>query len=259
MQSYLFCNSIIYLFQILFLSPLLCNAEEQYEEKREEKREEKIQTVLPLTTNIQTVLPIQHDLIKQQADTIREIVRTKTEELELDKPVDEHDPVLLKKCQELAKLQEKTDLKIDDLKKLDEIKPPEIFPNERIDNHPQPQIIASPYGKTWYYIYHRIFPETTEATTERTEPTTTTLPPTTTHEHMFTEKMRFILRMPYPKQEVLSNFPWEFDRYAYLPRHLQPDYVNMPVPYNPMYHMIRRLIVPSKVPGNFVVEAKSKK
>lgn len=198
---------------------------------------------------------MKHDLIQQQADTLREIIHTKAAELELDKPIDAHDPLLIQKCQELAKLQNKEieEAKTTENIKNIDLKPPEIFPSDRIDNHPQPQIITSPYGRTWYYIYHRIFPETTEVTPP--EPTTT-IPSTTTHEHMMTEKMRFILRMPYPKPDVLGNFPWEFDRYAYFPKHLQPDYVNVPLPYSPTYHMIRKLIVPSKVPGNFVVEAK---
>lgn len=116
------------------------------------------------------------------------------------------------------------------------------------------QKYGSSYGKPFYYIYHRLFPEKTEKPTTTTTAATTT---TTEAGEYYTENLRFILRMPYLKNEPISNYPWEFDRYAYYPKHMQPDYVNVAVPYSPVFHMIRRLIVPGKIPGSYIVETKT--
>lgn len=112
------------------------------------------------------------------------------------------------------------------------------------------------YGNPFYYIYHHFFPELKKIEPIPSSTTTTTTTTPKPSKPMYTEKLRFILRMPYADQEDLSRFPWEFDKYAYYPKNMQPDYVNMAVPYAPTYHMIRRLIVPSKLPDTYVVDTK---
>ncbi|XP_031347320.1 uncharacterized protein LOC116173774 [Photinus pyralis] len=63
------------------------------------------------------------------------------------------------------------------------------------------------------------------------------------------QQMKFVIPIQYPTDgvEILKRYPWEFDPYAYYPKPLQPLTVRVPVPYVPMFHMIRTLTIPGNV------------
>lgn len=249
---------------------------------------------------IKTFIPGRQDiLMHQQTEAIRRIVHAKS--LELEKPFDINDSLLLSKCQQIAQqrsntriqaeaLTNDTDIedydtttikteatskqiiqeeKVDMINNIQNLTKDEVkLPSDQVESQaenidkidhqmpPPPQVSNPMYDKPpLYYIYPQFVPEVSENVGKKVE--TTTSSTTQAPLNLYTEKMRFILKLPYPKTERLSNFPWEFDKYAYYPKHLQPDFVNMPMPYAPTYHMIRRLIIPSKVPGSYIVETNS--
>lgn len=128
--------------------------------------------------------------------------------------------------------------------------------------------VYSPSGQFLYYMYRlrNVVPQqevitttapttTTSATT--TKSTTTTTTSTTTikpiPEPVYTEQMKFVVRVPLTDPEPISRYPWKFDKFAYYPKDLQPAYINAPVPYSPTYHMIRTLAVPNG-DGQYVLQ-----
>lgn len=274
--------------QVIILQICLCGAEYEISETDEPQE-------------VKVFVPARDVLMHQQTEAIRRIVHAKS--LELEKPFDMNDSLLIAKCQEIAQRSnikieaqilgsdlntttnknEETVQKITGANTLNKEKKNVTLATEqnvhnqvpieassenhlqtstqdvkKIDNQvpsPEPQVADTLYGQTLYYIYPQYIPQPAED--QKAEPSTTTVSSTTNSQPLYTERLRFVLKMPYPKPEKLSSYPWEIDKFAYYPRHLQPDYINMPVPYTPTYHMIRRLIIPSKVPGSFIVETNS--
>lgn len=94
-----------------------------------------------------------------------------------------------------------------------------------------------------------------DLTTTTTEPTTTTTTAEPTTEKlkiadlMYAQQLKFIIPVPYEDLNSGSSVsvpnPWDFNQYAYFPKELQPRILNVEMPYNPTFHMIRAVAVPS--------------
>lgn len=90
---------------------------------------------------------------------------------------------------------------------------------------------------------------TTEPST--TTSTTTKLPPAesiSTSDLLYAQQLKFVV--PVPVDDDKGNIPvrgepWTFDPYVYYPKPIQPSSMNVQVPYNPMFHVIRAVKVPS--------------
>lgn len=97
--------------------------------------------------------------------------------------------------------------------------------------------------------------ETTTTTTDATTTTTTTPQPTTEklkpNNLLYAQQLKFIIPVPYEDlnggTSISARNPWELDQYAYYPKELQPSTVNVQVPYNPTFHMIRAVALPSSI------------
>ncbi|KAG5882922.1 hypothetical protein JTB14_023384 [Gonioctena quinquepunctata] len=92
-----------------------------------------------------------------------------------------------------------------------------------------------------------------DSTTTTAEPTTSTAPPKPPTDKvlrdnlMYAQQLKFIVPVPYDGSKGMSQAgqqPWGFDQWAYYPKELQPNTVNVRVPYSPTFHMIRAVTVP---------------
>ncbi|KAL3276022.1 hypothetical protein HHI36_020752 [Cryptolaemus montrouzieri] len=75
--------------------------------------------------------------------------------------------------------------------------------------------------------------------------TTTTTPKYSDFEDLATQ-LKFVVPLPYGNPENYSRDPWSFDQFAYYPMPMQPNRVNVRVPYVPTFHVIKALAVPDK-------------
>lgn len=111
------------------------------------------------------------------------------------------------------------------------------------------------YGFGSFLPFYGYKHDVTATTTEPPTTTTTTSGPTTeklkTSDLIYAQRLKFIIPVPYENLNggsvVSARNPWDFDQYAYFPRELQPNTVNVEVPYNPTFHIIRAVAVPSSV------------
>lgn len=98
---------------------------------------------------------------------------------------------------------------------------------------------------------------TTEKSTTKsyhlTETTGATLMPTTLSNQQqqlinngYKHEFKFVI--PYSFKQVVyptANYQQQFDPYAYYPKFLQPNTMNVQVPYQPTFHMIKSLSIPN--------------
>jgi len=137
----------------------------------------------------------------------------------------------------------------------------------------RPQFFLNPVtGQLYQYsgpndlIYHqRREPDVTSTSTSTTTTTTTTTTPKPIMPEFnieyplpeedilpdypkdkYKHEYRFVMPMYVPPPQKTSNYPYEFDPYAYYPQNLRPDFMNIPVPYAPNYQMIKTLSVPNE-------------
>lgn len=112
---------------------------------------------------------------------------------------------------------------------------------------PQPQ-----QHTTTSYNFRNFFPsfyqvgsiESTSTTT--TEKTTTTTEIEKPNEMYYQHQLRFVVPVPYaPPDNPGLKKPYDFDQFAYYPKQLQPETVNMQVPYVPTFHIIKAVAVPN--------------
>ncbi|XP_044745261.1 uncharacterized protein LOC123307083 [Coccinella septempunctata] len=118
------------------------------------------------------------------------------------------------------------------------------------------------------YSFRNLFPfysmsnadsyQTESTTTSTTTASTTTTAPTPLQDDTkinqdfedLATQLRFVLPVPYVDPENASRNPWDFDQFAYYPKHLQPTKINMQVPYVPTFHVIKALAVPNRYLSN---------
>jgi hypothetical protein len=64
---------------------------------------------------------------------------------------------------------------------------------------------------------------------------------------LYQQQLKFVVPVPYaPLEDPGLRKPWEIDQYAYYPKPLQPDSVNVQVPYVPTFHVIKAMAVPNQ-------------
>lgn len=85
------------------------------------------------------------------------------------------------------------------------------------------------------------YPTSTTSTT-----TTTPRPISTTKEPLYSEELRFVVPMPYGPDGSPPKFPSQFDPYAYYPKYLQPQTMNVEIPYQPTFPILKTLVIPNK-------------
>ncbi|XP_065161556.1 uncharacterized protein [Atheta coriaria] len=130
----------------------------------------------------------------------------------------------------------------------------------------QPQFFINPQTGMIYqsalphqFIYHkRVTSHQQYSRTTTTEknmlPTYTIDIPQPEEEHVEFKKsnkheFRFVIPMAVSGTRAqVSNYPYQFDPLAYLPKDQRPATMNIPVPYVPNYQMIRTLSIPSEIP-----------
>ena len=102
-------------------------------------------------------------------------------------------------------------------------------------------------------ITTRIPTTTTTTATPSTTTTTTHKPVKLQHRPiLYGQKYRFVLGVPMTNLEVDPNDlkayydRLQFDPHAYFPKEMQPKYMPMPAPYQPLYHIVRAVIVPNQ-------------
>lgn len=95
-------------------------------------------------------------------------------------------------------------------------------------------------------LVHNTGVEITTPATTTTTTTTTPKPSSTTPEPQYTEGLRFVVPVPYGNMDVTPKYPMEFDPYAYFPKYMQPQTVNMEVPYQPRFPVLKTIAIPSK-------------
>lgn len=83
-------------------------------------------------------------------------------------------------------------------------------------------------------------------TTTSTTTTTTPKPTSTTQEPLYTEGLRFVVPIPYGNLDVTPKYPTDFDPFAYYPKYLQPQTVNVEVPYQSRFPVLKTLTIPNK-------------
>lgn len=86
---------------------------------------------------------------------------------------------------------------------------------------------------------------TTPAPDHTSEITITAKPVAEKHpgeELLYAQQLKFVV--PVPLEGASYRYQWGFDPYAYYPKELQPNSVNVQVPYTPTFHMIRAVQVP---------------
>lgn len=91
-------------------------------------------------------------------------------------------------------------------------------------------------------------PITTTTTTTTAAPTTTTKSQTeTVSDILYAQQLKFVVPIPVNDEygTIPVKDPWTFDPYAYFPKPLQPNSLNLQVPYNPIFHVIKAVKVPS--------------
>ncbi|XP_063910616.1 uncharacterized protein LOC135127881 [Zophobas morio] len=137
-------------------------------------------------------------------------------------------------------------------------------------------------GRTIYY-WHKSIPSQFAPATPTTPPPTTTTPapgynfrnffpsfysiggsepvgatttekaPTSEEMHLYQQQLKFVVPVPFvPAEDPGVKKPWEIDQYAYYPKPLQPENVNMQVPYVPTFHVIKAVAVPNQYEGGSV-------
>lgn len=80
-----------------------------------------------------------------------------------------------------------------------------------------------------------------------TEPSTPRITPLAPGEPLYNAQLRFVVPVVMPSdQKTLSDYPWGIDPYAYFPPNMRPSHVQVPIPYKPIYHMIRTLTYQNK-------------
>lgn len=91
---------------------------------------------------------------------------------------------------------------------------------------------------------------TTESTTTSTTVSTTTSTQKSTDDKerdlLYANQLRFVVPVPYEDPENVTKQAWEFDQFAYYPQYLQPNSVNVQVPYVPSFQMIKALTIPNQ-------------
>lgn len=112
------------------------------------------------------------------------------------------------------------------------------------------------------YDFRNFFPSFysfggSEQSATTTTEKTTTAPSTTTSatsdasdDLMYEQQLRFVVPVPYANADDQNiRKLGEFDQFAYYPKPLQPETVNLQVPYVPTFHMIKALAVPNQYEG----------
>lgn len=105
---------------------------------------------------------------------------------------------------------------------------------------------------TYYYSYRQqetSSSSTTEPSTTIASSTTTMKPPTETaptSDILYAQQLKFVVPVPVDDEKgtIPIREPWNFDPYVYYPKPLQPSSINVQVPYNPMFHVIKAVKVP---------------
>lgn len=103
-------------------------------------------------------------------------------------------------------------------------------------DYPNPSSATNPPYKS--QISH---PTSTTSTT-----TTTVKPISTTKEPLYSEELRFVVPMPYASDGSPPKFPSQFDPYAYYPKYMQPHTMNLEIPYQPTFPVLKTLVIPNK-------------
>lgn len=71
--------------------------------------------------------------------------------------------------------------------------------------------------------------------------------PSESSEILYAQQLKFVVPVPVNDDEgtIPVRSPWSFDPYVYYPKPLQPNSINVKVPYNPMFHVIKAVKVPT--------------
>lgn len=101
------------------------------------------------------------------------------------------------------------------------------------------------------YNFRNFFPSFYSIGSSESAPATTTEKTTTTEKpdemQLYQQQLKFVVPVPYaPLDDQIVRKPWEFDQYAYYPKPLQPENVNLQVPYVPTFHVIKAVAVPNQ-------------
>lgn len=129
------------------------------------------------------------------------------------------------------------------------IAPPSTTPQPITTPAPTPLPQQQPSAN---YNFRNFFPsfypvgsvESTSTTT--TEKTTTTTEIEKPDEMYYQHQLRFVVPVPYaPPDDPGVKKPYDFDQFAYYPKQLQPETINMQIPYVPTFHIIKAVAVPN--------------
>ncbi|XP_044272169.1 uncharacterized protein LOC123016040 [Tribolium madens] len=83
-----------------------------------------------------------------------------------------------------------------------------------------------------------------------TEKTTTTEKSPEEGMQLYQQQLKFVVPVPYsPPEEQSVRKPWDFDQFAYYPKPLQPENMNLQVPYVPTFHVIKAVAIPNQYEG----------
>ncbi|EFA12318.1 hypothetical protein TcasGA2_TC004219 [Tribolium castaneum] len=118
---------------------------------------------------------------------------------------------------------------------------------------PPPTTSAVPGGYNFRNFFPSFYPiggseSVSQTTTEKT--TTTEKPPPEEGVHLYQQQLKFVVPVPYsPPEEQTVRKPWDFDQFAYYPKPLQPENVNLQVQKKNTFHVIKAVAIPDQYEG----------